>query len=60
MVKIKLQLSPYLISVLRCKALITKTSVSKIANKALSFSFPVLLEEIQAQEDYRLEVEPLE
>lgn len=39
------------------KALITKTSVSNIVNEALAFSIPLLLEQDQEQEDYRLEVE---
>lgn len=49
---------PILLALRLCwKALITKTSVSNIVNEALAFSIPLLLEQNQEQEDYRLEVE---
>ncbi len=56
-VELDIHISIFLILKLWWKALITKTSVSKIVNEALSFSIPALLDELQAQEDCRLEVE---
>lgn len=56
-VKLEVQISTFLALKLRWVALINRTSVSSIVNEVLAFSLPVLLEEIQAQEDYRLEVE---
>lgn len=41
-------------------ALLTNNSVSDIVSEVLGYSIPVLLDELQAQEDYRLEVETLE
>ncbi len=37
-----------------------RTAISNIATEALSFSIPILMEEIQAQEDYRIEFEQQE
>lgn len=56
-VEIEVQISTSLALKLWWVALINKTSVSAVVNEALAFSIPVLLEEIQAQEDYRLEIE---
>ena len=39
------------------KALITQTSISNIVNEALAFLVSLLLEQNQAQENLRLEVE---
>ena len=39
------------------KAWKTKTSVSNIVNEALAFSIPCLMEQNQAREDFRWEVE---
>lgn len=58
-VELDVQISIFLLLKLWWKSLITKTSVSKLAHEALSFSIPALLDELQAQEDYRIEVELL-
>ena len=48
---------PYsLILKLWWKAIRYRCTVSEIVTEALGFSIPVLLEEIQAREDYRLEL----
>ena len=56
-VAIEVQILTLLALKLWLKALTTKTSVSSIVNEALAFSLPCLLEQTQAQEDYRLEAE---
>lgn len=56
-VKLEVQISTFLVLKLWWVALINRTSISAVVNEVLAFSIPVILEEIQAQEDYRLEVE---
>ena len=56
-VKLEVQISTLLAFKLWWKAFINKTSISNIVNEALSLSIPCLLEQNQAQIDYRLEVE---
>ncbi|MCM1264753.1 MAG: hypothetical protein NC200_01020 [Candidatus Gastranaerophilales bacterium] len=56
-VEIEVQISTSLAFKLLWKAVITKVSISNIVNEALAFSIPVLLEQNQVLEDFRLEVE---
>lgn len=56
-VEFEAQISIFLALKLWWVALINKTTISSIVNEALAFSIPVLLEQNQAQEDFRLEAE---
>lgn len=56
-VELEVQIPTLLVFKLWRKALINMTSVSSIVNEALAFSIPVLLEQNQALEDFRLEAE---
>lgn len=56
-VELEAQISIFLALKLWWVALINKTTISSIVNEALAFSIPVLLEQNQAQEDFRLEAE---
>ena len=56
-VELEVQIPILLALKLWWKALITQTSISNIVNEALAFSVSLLLEQNQAQENLRLEVE---
>ncbi len=56
-VGIEVQVSILLALKLWRKALTTRTSISSIVNEALAFSLPCLMEQNQAQEEFRLEIE---
>lgn len=51
-----LRLPCILVLKLWCKAIRYRCTVSEIVTEALGFSIPVLLDEIQAQEDYSIEL----
>ena len=56
-VEVEVQIPTLLAFQLRLVAFANRVSISSIVNEALAFSIPVLLEQNQALEEFRLEVE---